>query len=194
MINSVISEIFKSTVTLFVILDVLGLIPIYLSFFKTTSKKSMDDCAHKTVLYSGVIMLIFLLFGSLILKFFSISIQDFKIAGGLILLIIGIKFVLGLRVLPKGNKIQTFAIVPFATPLLVGPGTLTSLIILVDAYGLIVPLIAAAINIIIIWIMLKNARNIFKVLGYQGSEVVTRIMGLLITAIAVGFIRTGWVG
>ncbi len=189
-----ISEIFKSTVTLFVILDVLGLIPIYLSFVKNTSKKSMDECAHKTILYSGMIMLAFLLLGSSILKFFSIPIQDFKIAGGLILLIIGIKFVLGLRVLPKGKRMQSFAIVPFATPLLVGPGTLTSLIILVDSYGLVIPIIAALINILIIWIMLRNARNIFKVLGYQGSEVVTRIMGLLITAIAVGFIRTGWAG
>jgi len=188
-------EIIKASVTLFVILDIVGLIPIYLSFFKNESKKIMDIYAHKTVLFSTVLLFVFLFFGSSLLNFFSISLSNFKIAGGLILLIIGIKFVLGLRVISLGErKKHSFAAVPFATPLLVGPGTITSVIILVNTYGLFIPFIAALINMVIVWIFLKNSRVVYRVLGKQGSDVVTRVMGLLITAIAVGFIRTGWSG
>lgn len=110
-------------------------------------------------------------------------------------MIVGIKFVLGMRVLPLGKRgIQSFAAVPFATPLLVGPGTITTLIILVDTYGYFIPLMAVLLNVLVLWIILRNARIIFRLLGHQGSEVVTRIMGLFITAIAVEFIRTGLLG
>ena len=189
-----ISELVRATVTLFVILDIIGLIPVYLSFFKNESKNVMNFYANKTVFFSSVILFAFLFFGSSILSFFTISLPNFKIAGGLILLIIGIKFVLGLRVITIGErKKHSFAAVPFATPLLVGPGTITSVIILVDTYGIVIPFLAAVINLFIIWLFLRNSRIIYKFLGYQGSEVVTRIMGLIITAIAVGFIRSGLV-
>ena len=189
-----ISELVRATVTLFVILDIIGLIPVYLSFFKNESKNVMNFYANKTVFFSSIILFAFLFFGSFILSFFTISLPNFKIAGGLILLIIGIKFVLGLRVITIGErKKHSFAAVPFATPLLVGPGTITSVIILVDTYGIVIPFLAAVINLFIIWLFLRNSRIIYKFLGYQGSEVVTRIMGLIITAIAVGFIRSGLV-
>ena len=189
-----ISDIIRATVMLFVVLDIIGLIPVYLSFFKTESKNVMNFYANKTVFFSSIILFVFLFFGSSILRFFNVSLSNFKIAGGLILLIIGIKFVLGLRVISIGErKKHSFAAVPFAIPLLVGPGTITSVIILVDTYGFVIPFLAAVINLFIIWIFLKNCRVVYKVLGYQGSEVVTRIMGLIITAIAVGFIRSGWI-
>ena len=125
--------------------------------------------------------------------YFSISISDFKIAGGIILIIIGIKFVLGLRVLNTNRyEKHNFAVVPFAMPLLVGPGTITTTIILVEKYGYIIPSIAALINLALVWFFLKNSRRVYKVLGNQGSDVLTRIMGLLITAIAVKFIREGF--
>ena len=185
----------RTTVTLFVILDIIGLIPIYLSFLKNSSKRATEKCADKTIVFVIIILFAFLLFGAHILNFFSISIADFKIAGGIILIIVGIKFVLGMRVLPLGKRgLQSFAAVPFATPLLVGPGTITTLIILVDTYGIFIPFIAVLVNILVIWVLLRHARVIFRLLGHQGSEVVTRIMGLFITAIALEFIRTGFLG
>ncbi len=187
-------ELIKATITLFVILDIIGLIPIYLSFLKNKSRKIMDLYANKTVIFSSLIIFVFLFLGNNILDFFSISLSNFKVAGGIILLIIGIKFVLGLRVISlTERKMHSFAVVPFATPLLVGPGTLTTIIILVDKYNYFIPVIASLVNMLIIWVFLKNARVVYKVLGQQGSEAVTRIMGLLITAIAVGFIRSGWI-
>src|SRR3989344_4511260 len=105
------SDIIRSSVTLFVILDVIGLIPIYLTILKKESKKVTDYYANKTTLFSGIILLIFIFFGSSILNFFSISIPDFKIAGGIILLILGIKFVLGLRVMDTDkHKKNGFAV------------------------------------------------------------------------------------
>ncbi len=188
-----VQDLIKATITLFVILDVIGLIPIYLSFLKDSSKKIINFYARKTVLFSSIILFIFLFLGSQILGFFSISVEDFKIAGGLILLIIGIKFVLGLRVIStKERKNHSFAAVPFATPLLVGPGTITTIIIFVSAYGYLITFLAAVINMFIIYLFLKNSKGVYQLLGHQGSEVVTRIMGLLITAIAIGFIRSGW--
>lgn len=186
-------ELIYATLTLFAILDVIGLIPIYLGFFKNGNKKLMGDYAKRTAIWSGIILGVFLFFGSFILKYFSISLSDFKIAGGLLLLILGLKFTLGLRVLdPKRHQASAgFAVVPFATPLLVGPGSITSVIILVNAHGYLIPLVAGAINILIIWLVLKNCRILYKVLGTQGSDIATRIMGLFITAIAVSFIRTG---
>ncbi len=190
--NKIISEILKATISLFVILDIVGLIPIYLSFFKNESKKVTDEYVKKTVIVAAILMFVFLIFGSNILNIFSVSIENFKIAGGIILLIVGIKFVLGLRFISFGErKKHSFAIVPFTTPLLVGPGTITYIIILMDQYGFFIPSIAIIINLAIIFLLLGNSKRIFLILGSQGSEVITRIMGLLITAIAVGFIRSG---
>ncbi len=125
------------------------------------------------------------------LDFFSITIESFKIAGGIILLIIGIKFVLGLR-LVSCRKRYEIAAVPLATPLIAGPGVITTIIIHVFQYGVLVTLIAAALALFVQWLVLIKSEVIHNLLGHQVSEVISRIMGLIIASFAVEFMIQGW--
>ncbi len=89
---------------------------------------------------------------------------------------------------------QELAIVPMGTPLITGPGVITTILILVGIYGYWIPLIAAVVNLLFTFILLRNSETFLKIFGKQGADVISRIMGIIIVAIAVEFIRQGWAG
>ena len=137
--------------------------------------------------------MVFLFFGTKILGFFGISFESFKVAGGIVLLIFGVKIVLGLRLKENGAKKYEVAAVPLATPLITGPAVITVIILLVNQFGYWLTLIASLLNLVITWIVLRQTQILFKIFGRQGSEVIARIMGLILTALAIEFIKQGWV-
>jgi len=184
-------EIIKSFAALFVVMDFIGNIPVYLCMAEGISVKKKKEIVNTAVYVAGLIILTFLIVGRHILDFFGIRISSFKIAGGIILLIIGIKFVLGLRLVTCKTKYE-IAAVPLATPLIAGPGVLTTTIILVLEYGFTVTIIAAAAVLFVQWLALRESDVIHKVIGHQGSEVVSKVMGLIIAAFAVEYIIQGW--
>jgi|SRR3989338_4095989 len=138
-------------------------------------------------LIAGILMLVFLFLGESILTFFRISLDAFKIGGAIVLLLLGVQTVLGIE---WGTHHQRSAIaVVIATPLITGPGVATTLIILRHDYGLIVPLIAAAIALAITWAFLMIGNKIHKKLGDQFILVFSRIVGLFLVSYAmqIGF-------
>jgi len=84
-----------------------------------------------------------------------------------------------------------FSAVPMATPLIVGPGTITTLIILVGNYGHLVVLAASIANLLLMWVVFHYASRIYKVIGHQGTQVISRLIGIVFTALAVEFIKEG---
>lgn len=187
-------ELIKAFFAIFVVMDSLGNLPIFLSFVKSTPKKNREHMIKETIFVAGIVLLLFLFFGIVILEFFSIDINSFKIAGGLILLIFGLKLVLGLRLLEERAKKYKSAVVPLATPLITGPGVITTIIILVNQFGTMITLIASLLNLFVTYLFLDKVEYLHKILGHQGSDALSKIMGLILTAIAIGFIRQGWVG
>lgn len=184
----------KAFFAIFVAMDAFGNLPILSTLTQKLSAKDRSKNVNRAILIATVLLLIFLFFGITILKYFGISFESFKVAGGIVLLIIGLKIVLGLRLKEERAKKYEMAAVPLATPLIVGPAVITVIIILVNEFGYLLTLIASLLNLLITWLVLHQTELLYKILGRQGSDVVARIMGLVLTALAVEFIKQGWVG
>ena len=181
----------QSIITLFAIFDPIGAIPIYSALTSNLSENKRRDIINKSCLVSAVILLVFATAGHLLFDFLGVSLIDFKIVGGIILLVFSINYVLG-RTESQYGKVSAddIAIFPLATPLLAGPGSI-SVILLME--GLLMKIVVIAVVVAVAWITPYLGTGVLKLLGRQGSSVVSRIMGLIIGAIAIRFIREGLV-
>ena len=177
-----------ATVSIFAIMDAVGAIPLYIEMLKNLPEKMKLMQVNKTILVAALFLFGFLFFGLDLLSYFSVSFESFRIAGGIIVLIVGIKMVLGLRIVESHISKYKMAIVPLATPLLVGPGVITTVILLASEYGYSITVLASVINLAFAWLLMFFSLRIYKVIGRQGSDVISKIMGLFITAIAVEMI------
>ncbi|HII15635.1 MAG TPA: MarC family protein [Nanoarchaeota archaeon] len=184
-------ETIKAFFAIFAVMDALGNAPIFISLTEKMSIKDHKMIANKSAMVAAVLLFIFLFFGNAIMDFFGISIGSFKIAGGILLFIIGIKMIFGLSFLEKHVSKYTLAIVPLATPLITGPGVITATIIAVHEYGYAATVIAAAANLIISWLSYRESHFINRILGRQGGEVLSRVMGIILAALAVEFVFGG---
>ena len=151
------SELIRAFLSIFVIMDPFGSVPILLGITKNFSHIERNHLIKQAIIIASGLLLVFLLFGKGILSFFGITIDSFKIAGGVILLLMGIETVLDLKFRNEATEGYKIAVVPLATPLITGPGVLTAAIIVVMRYGLAIGIIAAALSLLITW-------------GYSGTQ------------------------
>ena len=185
-------DLIQAFFAIFVVMDALGNLPLFYSFMRSTAPARRADLIRQTMYVAGAILLLFLFFGEGVLAFFNVDFKSFQVAGGLIVLIYGIKLVVGLRVLDEGYKTYKAAVVPLATPLITGPATITTIMIFVHQYGLWITFLASLLNLYVTYLFLSKAELLHKFLGRQGSDALSKIMGLILTAIAIGFIKQGW--
>jgi multiple antibiotic resistance protein len=191
MTSEVLQQYLTAFIMLFVVFDALGNVPIFYSLTEGLEFRKRRRIIQNSVMIAGVILLFFALGGGLILDFFRVSLDDFRVAGGTILFIIAIEGLLG-RVEAMKIKPEQLAVVPLATPLLAGPGSISLVIYLMEAgYGPGPTLVSIAANVAAAWIILTYCDVFFKVLGRNGSLVIARIMALILAAIAVAMIREG---
>jgi len=180
---------------LFVMLNAVGTVPIFLTLTNGFSSQDRREIAKKSAVVAGSIVLVFIFFGQFILDFFQIETDDFFIAGGLVLLIIALDFTIGRNIVRSYivNK-EELAVVPLGTPLLAGPGTITMSIILTYDYGVFVTALAALLNGVIAWLILRYSDLVIEKIGSSGVNAASRVLGLLLAAIAIGMIRRGLTG
>ena len=178
-------------VTLLVIMDPFGGLPVFMTLTKDFSEDRAKHSAHRATRVSFILLTIFVFVGEGILAFFGISMFSFQVGGGLILLLLGLLYVLGIS-LGDDKDYSRDIVIPMATPLIAGPGAITAIIILVSLYGFWVPLLAMILNLMIFWAAMYYARYIKKYLGEQGLEIMSRVMGLLLVALAIEMIRSAW--
>ena len=189
----VITDFIKAFFAIFVAMDAFGNLPILSTLTQKLSAKERNKNVDGAVLIAAILLFIFLFFGTRILQYFGVSIDSFKIAGGIILLIIGIKIVLGVSLREERAKKYEIAAVPLATPLITGPAVITVILLLVNQFGYLLTLIASLLNLLITWVVLRQTALLFRLFGRQGSDVIARIMGLILTALAIEFIKQGWI-
>jgi len=204
-LSSIFNAFLKDFVSLIAILDPIAAAAVLISLVPPgTSKKVIDDISFRTSMLVFVASLVTLFLGDLIFKFFGINIDSIKVMGGIILLIFAIHTVNGN--LSAGTK-QTeeeiseavekddIAIVPLGIPILFGPGVMVTIVILkerIDSiFSLLVLVFAIALSSFVTYLTLKNSRILLKRLGVTGSKIITRIMGLIVGAIASQFIVSG---
>ena len=188
-------------VALFFTIDVLGLVPIYISLTAAYSEKEKKAIVQKGVAIAFGILLFFTLLGASVLHIFGISIAAFRIAGGILLLLLAIGMVLDkTETVSESEKSEysksDISVFPLAMPLLSGPASISMLIIFMkQEQGIIakqmVTIIALLINMIICYFVLVFATRISKILGKTGINILNRIFGILLTALACQFIITG---
>lgn len=175
-----IKEVFTLTMILFAVIDTMGNIPIIVNL----RKKVGHIQSEKASIAAGVIMIAFLFIGKEILSLIGIDINSFAVAGALVLFFIALEMILGIQLM-KDDSPETASIVPLAFPLIAGPGVMTSLLSLRAEYYTLNIIIAVIINLIVVYIVLKSSAKIERLLGNQGINVVRKIFGVILLAIAV---------
>jgi len=184
-------DLLKAVIALFVIVDPIGNVPIFISLTEYMSKDERKSAFHTATWVALALLLAFALAGQQVLNVFGISLHSFMIAGGLLLLVLAINILLFGGWKEKVVSPKSVGAVPIACPLLVGPGAITTTILILQTSGIAVTLIAVVIIFAVIWGILRLIEPIYKVLGETGAAVIARIMAIFIAAIAVGFVIDG---
>ena len=177
-------------IPIFVAMDAIGVLPFFLSFTEGMKGAERKKVVRASILTGFVVSLGFLALGKFIFTVIGITISDFKVAGGTILLVIAIRELL----FPEKKRSivdETVGVVPLGVPLIVGPAVLTTTIIAVDAYGYIPTITSLIINLLFAgWVFLR-ADLLIRLLGEGGAKGVGKVISLLLAAIAVMMIRLG---
>ena len=181
----------KSFLALFIIVDVLGNIPIFLSISARMTKTQRQKMLTRAVFASFWLLITFTLLGDFFFKFFGVSLDSFRIAGGILLLVISLKILLVGTWEEKQIDPESSGVVPIAFPLLAGPGAITQVIISTKQYGFLITFISILLVSIINYFVLKKIDSIYKFMGKSGSIIISRLMSVMIAGISVDFIVKG---
>lgn len=184
-----IDDLIYATTLLFFIFDPFATVPMFISLTKGQSEKDQRASANKAVFVAGLLFVIFALIGAQLLDMFSITTDAFRIAGGIVLLLMAMEIIFSLSLSKKEDTSVAWVII--ATPLLSGPGVITTAILLVHIYGHFTVLIAGVISLAVTWGIMRNSLLISQKVGNNAIEVFSKIIGLLLAAIAVEFIMRG---
>jgi multiple antibiotic resistance protein len=179
-------------VTLFVIMDPPGTIPLFLSLTSGRSSAMRKRLAAQAVLVAFVVIVVFALFGQSILSYLGITLPALQAAGGLLLLLVALELLTGQADEPTETANVNVALVPLGTPLLAGPGAIVATIVFVQRVDNVWEGAAVALGIvavhIVLWLFMRFSVVIIRVIKESGVILITRIAGLLLSAIAVQLI------
>jgi multiple antibiotic resistance protein len=189
-----VSSFVSSFILLFSVFDVIGTVPVFLALTQGYQEQRAM-IVRDSVGIATVILLVFASVGQLIFQALGITINDFKIAGGILLFIIALDNLRGKISQTRTIAASEIAAFPLATPLLAGPGAISTVMIYANPpYGLVEDFAVILLNSLITFLILERASWVQRALGNNGTQVFTRIVGLLIAAIGIAFIREGILG
>jgi multiple antibiotic resistance protein len=177
-------------IPLFVAINVFMLLPIFISMTKEMSRPKRQVVVRDSILTAIIVSLSFIALGEAIFRILGITPDDFKIGGGLVLLVFAV-LDLTQQTEERRKPDMKLSVVPIGVPLIVGPAVLTTILVLVDHYGIIPTVIALMINLFIVWITLINAERIINLFGRGGIVGISKVMALLLASIAIMMIRLG---
>ena len=178
-------------IPIFVAIDPIGLVAIFIGLAANVSHEQQRRQGLIGIITALCIAVGFIFLGELIFNALGITDADFQVAGGLILLGLAARELLNVG--PQAFEgSDDFGIVPLGMPLIAGPALLTALLLLVDAVGLVFTLLALLVNLALVGLAFWNADWFTRFLGRQGLRAISKIVALLLAAIAVSLIRRGW--
>ncbi len=173
-------EIITATMILFAVIDIIGSIPIIIDL----RQKVGHIQSEKASLVAMLIMILFLFLGTEILKLIGIDVYSFAVAGALVILFLALEMVLGIELF-KDDAPETASVVPLAFPLIAGAGTMTTILSLKAEFHTQNIIVAIVLNMVFVYLVLKFSVKIEKVLGKGGLNVVRKIFGVILLAIAI---------
>lgn len=177
-------------IPLFVATDIIGTAPIFMGYTQDVSSYQRKQLILQAVLTAFIVAVVFLISGKAILRFLGITINDFRIAGGLVLLVLSVHDILSSSE-TRRTPGEHIGIVPLGIPLIMGPAALTTILIIADKFGYGITVLSLAANFIIILTVLINAKWITKAIGVGGAKAFAKVASLLLAAYAIMMIREG---
>ena len=175
-------EILTAFMVLFAVIDIVGNIPIIIDL----RKKAGHIQSEKASVIAGIIMILFLFLRDSILKLVGIDVHSFAVAGAFILFFIALEMILGITLYKQEEGASMNAsIFPLAFPLIAGPGSLTTLLSLKSEFHTENIIIAVIVNVFVIYIVLKTSSRIERFIGQNGINIIRKIFGVVLLAIAV---------
>jgi multiple antibiotic resistance protein len=175
-------EIFTAFMVLFAVIDIVGNIPIIIDLRKKVGHLQ----SGKASIISGVIMIFFLFLGQSLLSLIGIDVNSFAVAGAFIIFFIALEMILGITLYKDEDHTPiTASVFPLAFPLIAGPGSLTTLLSLRAEFRIENIIIAVLFNVLIIYIVLKTSSKIEKFIGQNGINIIRKVFGVILLAIAV---------
>jgi multiple antibiotic resistance protein len=180
-------------IALFVAVDAIGNIPIFISFVDGTSRKQRNRIVADSVTTATALAVVFMFAGKLLLRFIGVTIYDFQIAGGTLLFFIAVRLLMPAtsKALGGDSHDRDLGVFPLGTPLITGPAVLTTTLMMVDSYGMAATFVALIMNMLIVWISLAKADILLKWMGPGGLRAIAKIMYILLAAIGVMMVRKG---
>lgn len=177
-------------IPVFVAMNVFMLLPLFLSITKDMTKPKKSQVVKESILTAILVSLSFVALGEVIFRILGITGDDFKTAGGIVLLVFAVRDLIhsGEERIKADIRV---GVVPIGVPLIVGPAVLTNILILVDLYGIIPTVISLILNLFIVWLSLSNAERMMSFFGRGGVIGIGKVMLLFLAAIAVMMIRIG---
>lgn len=174
-------DLLTVTFTLFAVIDIVGSVPLLISI-----KEKMGGINElKATLLSGGLMILFVFLGEQLLRVFGLDVGSFAVGGSIVIFILGLEMVLGVEFFKPDSDPRSGTLVPIAFPLIAGSGTLTTIISLRANYEKVPLIVAIAINLIIVYIVLRSLKYIARLLGPAGLTAVRKFFGVVLLAIAV---------
>ncbi len=177
-------------IPLMVALDAPGTLPLYVGMTEGVIHQERKKIVRQSIATAFVVTIGFILLGQAIFNALGILVEDFMIAGGLVLLIIAVADVVraGER---KMERSPEFGVVPLGTPLIAGPGTLTTALVLVGTEGYVPVILSLIVNLVIAWMIFSQSERIIRLIGISGSRAFAKVASLILAAFAVKMIRIG---
>ena len=189
----IIRELALTFVPLFVAMDPVGNLPIFLALTQEGTATHRKKTANLATLTAFGVGLLFVAVGKAIFSLLGIEVTDFLMAGGIILLILAIRYLITGKAVEIGDvsASETIGVVPLGTPLVVGPAVLAALLLLMGRHHIAIVLFSFILNLVIQWVLFRQATRIVAFLGRTGVSAISKVIMLLLAAIAVKMIREG---
>lgn len=191
--NEWLTKFLLAFIPLFVAIDPIGLVAIFLGLGQNIPAERRQKIADQATWTGGLVALGFLFLGQSVFRALGISVSDFQIAGGLILFILAAKDLVQSAAEPEKLP-EDFGVVPLGMPLIAGPASITTLLVLTQnqAIGLAVILVALAVNLVLVVLAMHYSAWLGRKVGATGLRAISKIISMLLAAIAVSMIRQGW--
>jgi multiple antibiotic resistance protein len=190
-VKSVIEKFLLAFIPVFVAIDPIGLVAIFMGLGTASSPENRKRQAFLGILTGLCVSVGFIFLGKVVFAALGITVADFQVAGGLILLVLAVRELVGIGPQDRGGG-DEFGVVPLGMPLIAGPALLTALLVLVDSVGLVFTLVSLLVNLALVAVALCNADLFSRWMGKQGLRGVSKLIALLLAAIAISLIRRGW--
>ena len=187
------TELLLAFIPLFVAIDVLGIVPLFLSLTERMDAPARRRLVTEATCTAAALSVAFLFFGSAVFAFLGITEHDFRVGGGIVLLVLAVADMLSS---PSETRSlgDSPGVVPIGIPLIMGPAALTTILIVVESHGHLLAIVAVLLNLVVVWMVFRHADAVLKVLGRAGSRAVAKVAALFMAAIAVMMIRVGLTG